>query len=206
MNLRNPKDIAAVLFDFGGVIADEGFADGLRAIAESQGLDGDQVLAAATDVVYDSGYVTGKGSERDFWRLMRERTGIHGDDEALRNEILPRFLVRPSMLELVEALHKRGLVVGLLSDQTDWLDKLDAEQHFKRAFDYVFNSHYLGKGKRDASLFADVAKRLGLRPEQIVFFDDNEGNVKRARSQGLQAFVFDNEQAARDLLAPLLNR
>ena len=67
--------IRAVLFDFGGVITDEGFAAAMRALARRQGLDGDELLAA-TDVVYDSGYVMGSGSEAAFWRLLRQRTGL----------------------------------------------------------------------------------------------------------------------------------
>ncbi len=43
--------IKAVLFDFGGVIADEGFRDGLRAIAIQQGLDPDMLHRAGIDDV-----------------------------------------------------------------------------------------------------------------------------------------------------------
>ena len=78
--MKQDSQIRAVLFDFGGVIAAEGFAEGLRAIARQQGLDAETLQAQAMDAVYDSGYITGRGSEAAFWDMLRERTGMTGDD------------------------------------------------------------------------------------------------------------------------------
>jgi putative hydrolase of the HAD superfamily len=54
----------------------------------------------------------------------------------------------------------------------------------------VLNSYHLGKSKKDASVFDDVAKALGLLPEEILFIDDNESHVNRALSKGLAAIVY----------------
>lgn len=58
--------IRAVLFDFGGVLATEGFREGLAAVARSQGLDPDEFFRIAREAVYESGYITGRGDEGDF--------------------------------------------------------------------------------------------------------------------------------------------
>lgn len=184
------RTIRAVLFDFGGVLADEGFSDGLEALAGEQDLPVADMTREGMRAVYDSGFVVGRGGEADFWALLRERTGLRGDDASLTKRILAGFIVRPWMLELVQRLRSLGYVTGILSDQTDWLDRLDAGQHFLRSFDRVYNSYHLGKGKRDPSLFSDVAADLGLRPAQILFIDDNADNVGRARAAGMQALHF----------------
>jgi putative hydrolase of the HAD superfamily len=177
----------AVLFDFGGVLAEEGFSEGLEAIGREQRLPVADMTQAGMHAVYDSGYVTGQGTEADFWALLRERTGLRGDDAVLTKTILDGFVVRPWILALVQRLRSLGYVTGILSDQTDWLDRLDASQHFYRCFDRVYNSYRLGKGKRDPSVFSDVAADLGLPPSQILFIDDNDQNVERARSAGMHA-------------------
>lgn len=177
----------AVLFDFGGVLAEEGFSEGLEAIGREQRLPVADMTQAGMHAVYDSGYVTGQGAEADFWALLRERTGLRGDDAVLTKTILDGFVVRPWILALVQRLRSLGYVTGILSDQTDWLDRLDASQHFYRCFDRVYNSYRLGKGKRDPSVFSDVAADLGLPPSQILFIDDNDQNVERARSAGMHA-------------------
>ena len=190
----------AVLFDFGGVLAEEGFSDGLEALGRVQRLPVADMTQAGMQAVYDSGYVTGQGNAADFWKLLRERTGLRGDDAVLTKTILDGFVVRPWILELVQRLRALGYVTGILSDQTDWLDRLDASQHFYRCFDRVYNSYRLGKGKRDPSVFGDVAADLGLPPAQILFIDDNQHNVERARSAGMHAIRYRDRKRLLDEL------
>jgi HAD superfamily hydrolase (TIGR01509 family) len=185
--------LKAVLFDFGGVLAEEGFQEGICAIARSQGLDPAQVHQAGMEAVYDTGYVLGRGSEADFWREMRQRTGIVGDDKTLSREILDRFVLRPGMLAAVRALRQRGITVAILSDQTDWLDWLDRRDGFFAAFDQLFNSYHLGKGKRDPSAFDDAVRALGVAPHEALLVDDMPGNVARAAARGLRTILFRDE-------------
>lgn len=185
----------AVLFDYGGVLAEEGFVNGLRAIAAAQGLDLDASERAGADAVHASGYVTGRGTESRFWALWRSRTGARGEDAYLRDQVLSRFMLRPAMIELVRALRRTGVVTAILSDQTDWLDELEARDRFFREFEKVYNSFRLGKSKRDASIFSDVVRDLGFKPAEVLFADDKPGHVERARSQGLQAMVFRDQDS-----------
>lgn len=195
-----PTAVRAVLFDFGGVLAEEGFRNGLHALAAQQGLDTGRLHEEGMRAVYDSGFVLGQGTAADFWALLRRRTGLAGDDAMLTERILRGFMPRHWMLELVSRLRARGLVTGILSDQTHWLDELDAQYHFSAAFDRVYNSYYLGKGKRDPSLFGDVAADLGMPPAAVLFIDDDAANVARARDAGLQAIHFvDRSVFSREL-------
>ena len=187
------KLVDVVLFDFGGVLAEEGWKEGLQAIAEANGLKAVEFLLIAADTVYETGYILGKGSETSYWDAMRRKTGMKGDYARLRDEILSRFILRERMIDLVRKLKSDNLVVGILSDQTDMLDKLNARMNFFQEFDHVFNSYHMGKGKRDATLFDDIAKRLKKPPERILFIDDDPGNVERARQRGWKAIHYFNE-------------
>jgi len=180
----------AVLLDFGGVIAEEGFRGGLYVIARQSGLDAESFLNAATGAVYDSGYVSGTGNEADFWNLLRMKTGLVGNDLDLRDEILSRFVPRARMLDLVRSLRNKGLRVAILSDQSDWLDLLDERYDFFKEFDSVFNSYHLGKTKRDATIFTETLSALGVLPEKTLFVDDNAGHIARAGMCGMQTHLF----------------
>ena len=135
-------NIHAILLDFGGVLAEEGFQQGLYAIAEKFGLDRKRFFQLANEAVYNSGYVTGAASENDYWNAVREHSSIMASDEELRQEILSRFIPRDWMLETVRALRKQGLVTAILSDQSDWLDQLESQYRFFQYFDAVFNSFH----------------------------------------------------------------
>ena len=182
--------ISCLLIDFGGVIAEEGFSQGLEAIALQHGLEPEHFFSLANDIVYRCGYVTGRASEHDFWEQIRRQTGLAADDKALSHEILSRFIPRPGMLDLVNQLRSKGIIVCLLSDQSDWLDRLNDTHHFFPNFDRVFNSFHLGKTKRDSSLFIDVMASLRQQPDATLFVDDNAGHIARAAECGLATHLF----------------
>lgn len=192
--------IRAVLFDYGGVIVEEGFYNGLVDLAEKQSLNVRSMPEEGMKAVYDSGFVLGHGTAAGFWALLRKRTGLKGDDDFLTDRIFVGFKIRHWMIELVRRLRAKGYVTGILSDQTHWLNELDKRDHFFREFDHIYNSYYLGKGKRDPSLFTDVVNDLKLQPAEVLFIDDNEKNVQTAREMGLKAILYvDHERFVSEL-------
>jgi len=183
--------ICAVIMDFGGVIAAEGFQQGLYAIADRFGLDQKRFFQLANEAVYNSGYVTGTGSEKEFWDEVRKHTGIMATDEELRQEILTRFIPRQWMLDAINSIHQQGIITAILSDQSDWLDILDARYHFFQYFDAVYNSFYLGKTKQDSTIFADTVLALKVNAGETLFVDDNIGHIARAVAAGLETHYYD---------------
>ncbi len=187
--------IKAVLIDFGGVLAEEGFREGLMAIGREAGLAPEAFFELAAAAVYQSGYAIGQTDENAYWNLIRERAGVKGSDQDLRSEILDRFTLRPWMLEIVKGLRRKAYRVCILSDQTQWLDELDDKHGFFNYFDTVFNSYHMGKGKQDPTLFADVASQLGLAGSEILFVDDNQGNIERAAANGWNTILFRDRES-----------
>ena len=195
--------IKAILLDFGGVIAEEGFQQGLYAIADRFGLDQKRFFQLANEAVYNSGYVTGTGSEKDYWNEVREHSGIIADDDELRQEILSRFIPRDWMLEIIRSLRQQEKIIAILSDQTDWLDQLDARYHFFQYFDAVFNSFHLGKTKRDPAIFAEILSALEANGKETLFVDDNISHIDRATAAGLQTHHFNDRDTFMKVLKEL---
>lgn len=196
--------IRALLFDYGGVLAEEGFRAGLCAIANSHAIDPESFFLRARELVYSTGYVTGQSREGEYWKALRYETGVRGSDPELRAEILNRFVLRNDMIELVRGLRGMGKTLAILSDQTNWLDELDERDHFFRHFDFVFNSYHLHKSKRDPTVFDDVCRSLGVSPGEVLFTDDSQDNVRLAQSQGLIAIQFLGTDQFREELQPII--
>ncbi|HUH65016.1 MAG TPA: HAD family hydrolase [Syntrophales bacterium] len=196
----NDIEVDTVLFDFGGVIAEEGFKDGLAAIAKANGFDENTFAKVAHEAIYSTGYIVGRVPESIYCGALREKTGIKGNDASIRNEIFSRFTVRDWMIDLVKTLKAQGITVGILSDQTDMLDMLDKKYDFFKWFDYIFNSYHMGKGKRDHSLFDDVVYRLKTEPDRILFIDNNPRYVDRAREKGWKGIHYvDRDRFEKDI-------
>lgn len=191
-----------VLFDYGGVLAEEGFTAGLKAIAVDNGQEPDLFFHRATEIIYACDYVIGKATAADFWHLVRRELAIVGSDDELSNEILSRFILRQGMIGKVRAIKRQGIRAAILSDQTNWLDLLDRRDNFLTEFDPVINSYHLGSTKRDPATFIEALGILQVRPEQVLFVDDNRGHIERAAKLGLQTHLFINEAAfGRELTA-----
>ncbi|MBU1001148.1 MAG: HAD family phosphatase [Proteobacteria bacterium] len=192
------RQVDAVIFDFGGVLAEEGFFDGFRVLAEAQGIDYTLLSETAVDLARAGGYAEGRISEQEFWTRLKAQTELTGSDAELRQELLSRFILRPWMFECVDKLKAAGYKVAILSDQTNWLEELDAEHGIFRRFDLVWNSHRTGRTKKEPALFDDFAAALGVSPERVLFVDDHGGHVRRAEAQGMKAIHYiDREDFTR---------
>ena len=189
------QKIEAAVFDFGGVLADEGFRNGLYDIARVNNIDPENFAAQARELIHTTGYLTGESDESSYWDSLRTHTGICGDDSELKRTILQGFTLRKWMFDVLKKLSDNGVRLIILSDQTNWLDELEDKHHFFYRFEKVFNSYHTGKCKRDQSLFEDVMKILNLDPAAVLFVDDTKGHIERARAVGLNTIWFQDKEA-----------
>jgi len=152
------------------------------------------VIKTGFRIVYDLGFVTGKAGEGEFWSAFRQQTGIKGSDQILREEILSRFTLRPWMLEVVRSLREKGVIVGILSDQTNWLDELNDRYNFFQYFDYTFNSFHSGLSKKNLEGFEYVLKKINVNPEKVLFIDDHLSNIERAKVVGMRTIHYKQKE------------
>ncbi len=195
-----------MMFDFGGVVAEEGFREGLKAIGARNGLDPDRFYSLAETLIHETGYVVGKCGETDYWRTVRDRTGITGTDRELRTEILSRFVLRPQVLSCIDRMRSREFPVVMLSDQTNWLDEINKQTGLFRHFDRVFNSYHIGKSKRELSLFPEVCRQMGVAPRETLFVDDNHGHIERAARAGMTTIQYTTFEDCEQRLQALTGR
>lgn len=187
--------VKAVFFDFGGVIAEEGWENGLRDIAVKHGFEPEKFFADACDVLWSTGYMYGRATEDDFWKGFAERYQFSMTDDEMRGVIFTRFAIRPDVIRLIEKIGKAGYRLAILSDQTNWLDQLNERHGFFVLFEKVYNSYHLGKGKKDITVFKEVCDDFGVEQENALFVDDNAGHIERAAKSGMQTLHFSSPSA-----------
>ncbi len=191
---------STILFDFGGVLAAEGFREGLKEIGRKWGRDPEEIYSVGKTLVYASGYVVGAVDEARFWTAFRQQTDLSASDHELRREILSRFVPRREMFAAVRKLRQSGHTVAILSDQTNWLDELNDAYRFFADFDRVFNSYHHGRSKKDRQFFVEVMGELRVAPREALFLDDDQGNLQRALTTGIRGIlVEDSFHALRNL-------
>jgi putative hydrolase of the HAD superfamily len=182
--------IDTLLFDFGGVIAEEGFKAALTKIASRNGLDARKLISTGFKVGYDSGFSLGRVRENHYWPVFKDKTGLDEPEDALTEEVLAHYTPRPWMLDLVDTLKRMGFRVCMFSDQSHWLDDLNDRHGFFTHFDRIFSSYHMGKSKKDVATFRHVLDTLEARPSSVLFIDDHHPNIERARDAGLAAIHY----------------
>ncbi len=180
----------AIILDFGGVFAEEGFREGFRYIGEKNRID--NLYEIAYKHILDVGYIVGKCDELYFWKTLKRITGLNESDSVLREEILKRFIVRDEMISHARKLKSLGVQTAIHSDNTNWLDEINIRNPFFHYFDYIFNSYTLKKIKRDFTVFEDVAKTIGVLPQDMLFIDDNSKNLLSAQKVGIKTLLFED--------------
>jgi len=93
----------------------------------------------------------------------------------------------PGAVELVAAV-RHSTRIGCLSNT----NAFQWDTHFEgapiaEAFEFRFLSFELGMVKPDREVFEEVASKLPVAPEQVLFLDDNATNVAGAEASGFVA-------------------
>ena len=189
------QHIAAVFFDFGGVISllDQ---EKMSRLERRYGLPEGGFPQAMYDIPEWRALEVGKGSE-EAWL---EAAGRKLDELAGRpipdiREEWSRISLRldAAVVDLAERLRQRYRV-GLISNAAlDLEDILRDHLKIDHLFEVVVNSARVGVAKPDKRIFHVAAERVGVEPAACLHIDDLWPNVHGAREAGFQAIHYDGD-------------
>lgn len=97
------------------------------------------------------------------------------------------------IIDALQKIRKKGIKVYLASDHSKFRAN-DLWEHvgLQKYFDGHFFSCNLGATKDNPDFYKKVLKELQLKPDEILFFDDEEENVEVAKKVGLNAKFFQS--------------
>lgn len=207
--------LEAVLFDWGGTlmqdewsdeIALEGHTAGLAALARD-GLPTAETFTRYLDEHEAELFTLSGDDEIDIAAVMRTALADHGvdlDDEDLRlflraaHDVWSSYYsLAPTTHALLEALRRRGLRLGLVSNTAspEWLLRPVLErQGLVERVDAIVLSSEVGKRKPHPAIFDRALGALGARPEVTLFVGDrltaDVAGASRAGMRTVQALWF----------------
>ena len=194
--------IKAVLFDFGGVLAE------LRGEAHLQNLlqdrmTSEQMWAAWSTSPAVRAHETGQIAGDEFSRrIVDELTLTIAPHEFLagfREWIVGPFADTHALIRDVAARHTTALVSNTSAVHWPVIESLGVLPHMH----HVFASYQIGRIKPDREYYEHVLSEMRLLPHQAVFLDDSAINVSGARELGMHARRVVGATEARRALALL---
>jgi glucose-1-phosphatase len=185
------RQVHALLFDLGGVVFKFDIEGAFRFWASRAGCDPRLIAERfSIDDSYEQ-HERGEIPASTYFAALRQSLSIDLSDEDFIegwNSVYPGPV--PGMSEVL-SVAKRHLPLFAFTNsnpthQGVWEQLYAAEL---RLFQTIFVSSDLGARKPEPEAFLLVARRMGFKPEEVLFFDDGPGNVEGARTVGMQGVV-----------------
>ena len=181
--------IRAVVLDIGSVleiIDDTVFPEPFE---QRHGLAPGRVAAAGATLAGDP--VVGEVTEADVRATWLRELAL---TEAQADELMAdfwRWYVGTLDRELFDwfAGQRPARRTGILSNSGPGARERERCWGFEDVTDDIVYSHEVGLAKPDPRIYELTATRLGVRPEEIVFLDDQPGHVEAARAAGWHGVV-----------------
>jgi putative hydrolase of the HAD superfamily len=204
--------IRAVISDFGGVLTTP-LIESFLAYQRETGIALEDLGAAMGRLMEEDGgrhplFELEKGAitEDEFTRRLGAALGR--ELSSMRDTYFENLHPNAPMIEYLRGLREEGIRLALLTNNVReweplWRAKLPDVDVL---FEVIVDSGFVGMRKPEPEIYELTLERFGhgLRAEECAFLDDIEVNCDTARTLGMTAVRFhDNEQAIAELDAVL---
>lgn len=187
--MTSAEGVEALLFDLGGVVLEIDFDRSFARWAAASGERLETIRARFSHDGFYERHERGEISAGEYFASLRASLGINLTDDEFAAGWTAIFVGEiPNVADLLRRLGDRVPLyaftnTNLTHHRVTVRDYADTLSCFRK----VFASFELGKRKPERAAFESVAAAMGVRPERILFFDDNVTNVEGARTAGMQA-------------------
>ena len=186
--------IKNVIFDFGQVLVrfDPLYMAG-RYVSDKEDIKA--VASVVFDRLYWDRLDDGTISDEETVEKAKERLPerLHdGVEKAYYNWIynIPEI---EGMREVIEAVKGKGARVFVLSNISRYFAEHEDEIPILKLAEKCIYSAVCGYTKPNADMFAYACHTCEILPEETVFIDDSEKNIRGAEAFGIKGYLFDGD-------------
>ena len=111
----------------------------------------------------------------------------------------PEKKINYQVLDLIKQLRKKGIRCYLASDTPKCRASDLMENVLGEYFDGGFFSCVLGYPKEEKEFFQIVLEKTGLKPENILFIDDEKENIESANKFGIKTKYYQDIQDLQEI-------
>jgi len=195
--------IKTVFFDLGGVVVNVDVDLLLRRLAHASPYDVDRIREVLLNSPHTRQYELGLITTKEFSQWAFHALQLNMGEGQFLQAFSDIFTPNHQVVRLIEELDGR-LQVGVISNtnvaQYEWIAAHIAPVGRMHPTVLSFREHV---AKPEPDIFAAALAQAGCAPEEVVFIDDLEPNVRAARSLGISALLYENHQGCLDQLRSL---
>ncbi len=193
------EKIRAIIFDWGGVLAEDPAPRLFEYCAKALGVSVEQYTTAFNICLYD--FQTGRVTEKQFWCNMTDRLNVPMPkvDSLWSDAFAVAYRPRQELFLLAGRLRKAVRKIALLSNTEKPVVELIRRQKYC-VFDAMVFSCLEGIAKPDRKIYEIALDQLTTPAENTLFIDDKRDFIDGAKKVGLRTVLFENiNQLKKDL-------
>ena len=144
-------------------------------------------LAGSDMLAFFSGSIT----EDEYINRVISKNKWPIESNTLKMLIRKNFKEIKGTREILERLKNRGYKLGLLSVHgKEWIDYISQKFDHHKLFHSTAYSFESGISKPDKRAYLEILKKLGSKPDESIFIDDNLANLVPAKELGMKTILF----------------
>lgn len=122
-------------------------------------------------------------------------------DDYLNEWFEYEHVVDEKIIAYIQNLRKQGIGCYVATNQEKYRAEYMFERmDFKNKFDKFYASAHLGAQKPDTEFFKRVIDDLRVKKDEVLFWDDSQGNIDGARQFGIHAEFFESFEKFKDIM------
>ena len=136
-------------------------------------------------------YKLGKINGDEFWDWAIKEWGIEATKEELLRVLAGGYFINDKAKSLMDKLHAQGILTAICTNNfLERIKVIDEKLNFLKDFDVKVFSYEAGVAKPDMEIYRELIRASGVKPDEIVYFDDSEDAVGAAKKLGIRAFFY----------------
>ena len=180
--------VKLIIFDLSNVCFNNEETPFFKKFAERHGLDSDKV----EEVFYELAPQAEMGEEtgKKALRHMLKKFGIEEDPDEMIEEMIDYKEAKPKTLEFAQHLRKNYKVIYFTNYNRDFWKAIEERFDMDKYFDEGLVSYQAKSRKPLPGGFKLLMDRYNVKPEETIFLDDKEGNLKHAKEMDINTIHF----------------
>lgn len=191
-----------IMLDNGGVLSDHYCDPAHSMLAACLGVDQEvlkKLLSESSE--HGAAYRTNKISREDFWGQVLSLAGVNEQHNYSKLEKLwaESYQINTTIVEILKRYKNVGLKIGLIAN-TDIYRKVYMQgiNELSGLFDYVIASCDVGEIKPNKKIFEYAINLSGVKPQNIIYFDDRASHVEAALAAGMRSHAYRDVHSLRE--------
>lgn len=188
--------IKAVFFDLGGVIVRTEYQAPRQHLAESLGMDYEDIDKIVFGSVSAARASIGEIDEEEHWRNVMKTLKLPASEyPRVREEFFAGDVIDREIVEFLRTI-KPKVKTGVISNAWSGLRNYIQREKFDDAFHHMVISAEVGVAKPDARIYHIALEQLQVKAEEAVFVDDVLENIEACEKVGMKGVHFKDAKSA----------